>query len=81
MNQPDIRLPLGPTGKVLPTLRFMRDNLGTLRRWVAEFGDPVFVNALNGPLIVTGRPDLIETIFSADPVSYTHLTLPTIYSV
>ena len=70
MNQPDIRLPLGPTGKVLPTLRFMRDNLGTLRRWVAEFGDPVFVNALNGPLIVTGRPDLIETIFSADPANY-----------
>jgi len=70
MNQPDIRLPRGPSGKVLPTLSFMRDNRGTLNKWVAEFGDPIFVNALNGPIIVTGRPDLIETIFSADPSTF-----------
>jgi len=62
----DIRLPPGPTGKVLPTLSFMRDNVAALNKWVAEFGDPFFLNALNGPIVVTGRADLIETIFSAD---------------
>ena len=66
MNKTDVRLPQGPTGKFLPTMRLMRDFRGTLESWVAEFGDPIFVNALNGPIVVTGRPDLIETIFSAD---------------
>ena len=70
MNQSDIRLPPGPTGKWLPTLSFMRNNHGTLKKWVSKFGDPIFINALNGPIIVTGRPDLIETIFNADPASY-----------
>lgn len=70
MNEPDIRLPDGPTGKLLPTLSFMRDSLGALTKWVAEYGDPVFINALNGPVIATGKPDLIETIFSADPANY-----------
>ena len=66
IDQSDIRLPQGPTGKFLPTMRLMRDFRGTLESWVAEFGDPIFVNALNGPIVVTGRSDLIETIFSAD---------------
>jgi len=66
IDQSDIRLPQGPAGKFLPTMRLMRDFRGTLESWVAEFGDPIFVNALNGPIVVTGRPDLIETIFSAD---------------
>ena len=70
MSEPDIRLPPGPKGKVLPTLSLMRDNVSALNKWVAEFGDPFFLDALNGPLVVTGRPDLIETIFSADPASY-----------
>ena len=66
MNKTDVRLPQEPTGKFLPTMPLMRDFRGTLESWVAEFGDPIFVNALNGPIVVTGRPDLIETIFSAD---------------
>ena len=66
IDQSDIRLPQGPAGKFLPTMRLMRDFRGTLESWVAEFGDPIFVNALNVPIVVTGRPDLIETIFSAD---------------
>ena len=70
MNEPDIRLPSGPTGKLLPTLSFMRDSFGALSKWVAEYGDPLFINALNGPIIATGRPDLIETIFSADPAIF-----------
>ena len=70
MNEPNIRLPLGPKGKLLPTLSFMRDSLGTLSKWVAQYGDPLFINALNGPIIATGRPDLIETIFSADPAIF-----------
>ncbi len=48
----------------------MRDTMGTLKKWVAEYGDPLFINALNGPVIATGRPELIEAIFSADPANY-----------
>ena len=70
MSEPDIRLPPGPTGKWMPTVSFMRDTHGTLDKWVAKFGDPILVDALNGPIVLTGRPDLIETIFKADPAIF-----------
>ncbi len=70
MSEPDIRLPPGPQGKFKPTLSFMRDTHATLEKWAAEFGDPFLVDALNGPIVVTGRPDLIDTIFSADPAIF-----------
>ena len=69
-STPDIRLPPGPPGKWRPTLSLMRDARGTMQNWVAEYGDPFFINALNGPIVLTGRPDLIETIFSADPANF-----------
>ncbi len=49
----------------------VRDPRAAFRDWVAEFGDPLFVHALNGPLVLTGREDLIRTIFGADPEIYT----------
>ena len=70
MNPTEIRLPKGPSGRWLPTLRFMRDARETLEKWCQQYGDPILVNALNGPIVVTGRPDLISQIFSGDPMSY-----------
>ena len=70
IHKADVRLPQGPKGKWLPTLSLMRDARATMKDWVNKFGDPIFVNALNGPIVVTGRPDLIEAIFSADPANF-----------
>lgn len=66
----EIRLPPGPKGKWLPTLSLMRDARGAMKKWSEQFGDPFFVDALNGPIVVTGRPDLIQTIFAAKPSSF-----------
>ena len=60
----------GPRGRWLPTLAFIRDPRGTSTRWRNKFGDPFRMNALNGPVLVTGRPDLIKQIFSHDPSDY-----------
>ena len=76
MNPTEIRLPNGPSGRWLPTLRFMRDARGTLEKWCQQYGDPILVNALNGPIVVTGRPDLISQIFSGDPMSLGIALLP-----
>lgn len=38
--------------------------------WAETYGDPFFLNALNGPVVLTGRPELIRQIFSHDPMEY-----------
>ena len=70
MNQTDIRLPSGPRGRWGPSLSFMRDARGSLEKWIAEFGDPFLINALNGPIVITARPDLISKIFGSDPIMF-----------
>ena len=69
-NQTDIRLPNGPKGRWGPSLSFMRDARGSLEKWIAEFGDPFLINALNGPIVITARPDLISKIFGSDPMMF-----------
>ena len=34
-----------------------------------EFGDPFLMNSLNGPVVVTGREDLIRAIYGHSPRS------------
>jgi len=41
-----------------------------LESWANEFGDPFLLNALNGPVVVTGREELIRTIHGQDPNVY-----------
>jgi cytochrome P450 len=38
-----------------------------MEAWVKEFGDPFLLNALNGPVVVTGREDLIRTVYGQSP--------------
>ena len=39
-------------------------------KWVHQYGDPFFLHALNGPAVVTGRPELVKQIFAMDPAHY-----------
>lgn len=61
------KLPKGPSGKLWPTLQLMRDPKGTFEKWRAQYGDPFFIHALNGPIVLTGREDLIREIYSVPP--------------
>ena len=68
--EPKTRLPPGPPGKWRSTLRLIRDPRSAMEDWAQRFGDPFFVTALNGPIVVTGRADLIRTIHGQDPSTY-----------
>ncbi|KAA5545339.1 cytochrome P450 [Roseiconus nitratireducens] len=60
----------GPPGRLRTTLRLIRDPRGALEDWSRRYGDPFLIHALNGPVVITGREDLIAQIFSADPMQY-----------
>ena len=70
MSDAQTKLPPGPKGRWLTTLSFMRDARSALSQWAARYGDPFFVNVLNGPIVITGRPDLIGKIFGSDPRTF-----------
>ncbi len=69
-NRRETSLPPGPVGRWRPTLRILRDPRCAFVEWSQKYGDPFFVHALNGPVVITGRPDLIRQIFSHDPMDY-----------
>lgn len=64
------RLPAGPQGRLRSTLRFVRRPRQALQQWSEQYGDPFLVHALNGRIVMTGRPDLVRQIFSHDPNDY-----------
>lgn len=64
------RLPPGPRGSVLPTLQLIRNPRAALEGWAREYGDPFLLRALNGPVVITGREDLIRVIHGQDPTIY-----------
>ena len=63
-------LPAGPRGSLQPTLQLIRDPRQALTRWSDEYGDPFLLHAMNGPVVVTGREDLIRSIYGNDPDIY-----------
>ncbi len=73
-----IRLPPGPPGSWRPTLQLIRNPRAALENWAKQYGDPFLLNALNGPVVVTGREDLIRTIHGQDPSIYAPFATPTI---
>jgi cytochrome P450 family 110 len=70
--------PPGPKGSWGPTLAVIRDPRAAFEKWRAEFGDPFLVHALNGPIVVTGRPELVQQIFSEDPTTFAPFATDTI---
>ncbi len=69
MNHPTTNLPPGPRGRWWPTLQLIRNPRKALSGWARQYGDPFLLRALNGPVVVTGRADLIKQIFGSDPAS------------
>lgn len=61
------KMPRGPRGRMWPTLQVVRDPHVAFGRWAKQYGDPFYVHAMNGPIVVTGRPDLIKQIYGSDP--------------
>lgn len=78
LAEPPIRLPLGPRGSLLPTLQLIRDPRAALEGWVRQYGDPFLLKALNGPVVITGREDLIRVIHGQDPNIYAPFATATI---
>lgn len=60
-----------------PTIKLIRDPRAALEGWAKEFGDPFFFHPLNGPVVVTGREDLLRTIHSQDPTLYDPFAMQT----
>lgn len=63
-------LPAGPKGALRNTLRLVRDPGGNQLRWRDRFGDPYTVPAINGHVVMTGKPDLVKAILAAEPDTY-----------
>lgn len=63
-------LPSGPQGRILSTLRLVRDPRKWYGIWRERYGDPFLVHALNGDVVVTGQPDLIRQIYANRPENY-----------
>lgn len=78
MNAPRHSLPPGPSGRWRPTLQLIRNPRQAMEQWVARYGDPFLLHALNGPVVVTGREDLIRTIHAQDPNLYAPFATSTI---
>lgn len=78
------RLPPGPRGRWGTTLQLIRNPRAALERWVKQFGDPFYFCPLNGPVVVTGREDLLRLIHGQDPDIYepfaTQTTVPLVGS-
>jgi cytochrome P450 family 110 len=66
----EIRLPPGPPGSLRPTLQLLRNPRAAFEGWIKEYGDPFLLTSLNGPVVITGREDLIRTIHGQDPSIY-----------
>lgn len=73
-----INLPSGPRGSLRPTLQLIRDPRAALQGWASQYGDPFLLRALNGPVVVTGREDLIRVIHGQDPNIYAPFATATI---
>ncbi|MFM8571411.1 MAG: cytochrome P450 [Pirellula sp.] len=63
-------LPRGPKGSWKLTWQLIQNPRKAIHGWVKDYGDPVLIHPLNGPVIITGRADLIREIFGHDPADY-----------
>ncbi|TWT92963.1 cytochrome P450 [Neorhodopirellula pilleata] len=63
-------LPPGPDGVVRSTWGIIRDPRGFFEKSVSRYGDPFLMRAMNGPVVVTGKPVFVEQIFRASPDTF-----------
>ena len=63
-------MPPGPRSKNLAMINVLRDACGYYARCAQRFGDPFTLPTPFGPLVMTGRPEGIRTIYAAEPDSF-----------
>src|SRR3954452_900521 len=63
-------LPAGPRNVLLSTVAYLRDPYGTLQKAARKHGDPFRLPSFLGPLVVTGDPEAVKTIFATDPDAF-----------
>ena len=63
-------LPKGPNGKFRSTLGVLRNPRAFLSHGVQTYGDPFLLTAMNGPVLVTGKPEYVEQVFRAPPDTF-----------
>lgn len=65
MSDSKSSLPPGPGGsRLLNTLQVLKNPQKAFSNWFERYGDPFLVHALNGPIVVTGNPELVKQVFS-----------------
>lgn len=67
------RLPPGPRNALVTTLKYLRDPYGFPLETARRYGDPYSWPSFLGPMVVTGSPEGIRTLFTADPDTYSAL--------
>jgi len=77
-NDLAVSLPKGPRGKWGPTLKIIKNPRQAFEGWIAQYGDPFLIHAVNGPVVVTGRADLIKLVFGGDPDEFSPFAIQTI---
>lgn len=63
-------LPPGPTSALRASWYLLSDPVNIARTWKDEFGEPFTVPTLQGPLVVTGHPEHLQAMFTADPDTF-----------
>ena len=60
----------GPRGRLLPTIRVMREPRSYYDALFQQYGDPVLLHAMNGNIVLTGTPEGAKAVFSHPPDNY-----------
>ncbi len=55
----------GPRSALVSTTQLVRQPTHSLLKWRTQYGDPFLLPTLNGPVVFTGRPELVQRIFRA----------------
>ena len=55
----------GTKVRALTSMRVLRDPFYWMEKWRNTYGDPFLLQTLNGPVVMTGRPEVIKQIFLA----------------
>lgn len=63
-------LPPGPKESLWQTLRFLRSPREFFEAQYRRYGDPCTLWTGLGPLVITANPELVRTIFTADPDTF-----------
>ena len=70
MNSPVRRLPPGPSSRLLTTAAYLRDPYGSILEAYARYGEPYTSASFLGRMMVTGHPNGIRSVFTADPMGF-----------